>query len=60
MRVLVRAVITGFGLSVGAALYKKVAKQLGLEDPKLDDAAKAQGAVSTSSTGDSVSDQTRH
>ena len=32
MKILVRAVITGFGLSVGAALYKKIAKQLGLDD----------------------------
>jgi hypothetical protein len=34
MKTLVRAVITGFGISVGAALYKKLAKQLGLEDEK--------------------------
>jgi len=33
MRLLVRAVITGFGVSLGAALFKKVAKHLGLEDP---------------------------
>ncbi len=31
MNIFVRAVITGFGLSVGAALYKRVSKQLGLE-----------------------------
>jgi hypothetical protein len=36
MKLLVRAVVTGFGLSIGAALYKKLAKQLGLEQ----DAAK--------------------
>ena len=29
MKILVRAVVTGFGLSVGAALYKKLAKELG-------------------------------
>jgi hypothetical protein len=32
MKLLVRAVITGFGLSIGAALYKRVAKQLGLDE----------------------------
>ncbi len=30
-----RAVVTGFGLSLGSALFKKVAKELGL-DEKLD------------------------
>ncbi|HTJ43566.1 MAG TPA: hypothetical protein VL463_15785 [Kofleriaceae bacterium] len=36
MKILVKAVVTGFGLSVGAALYKKLAKELGwnLEDAK--------------------------
>jgi hypothetical protein len=34
MQILIRAVITGFGLSIGAALYKKVARQLGLEEPE--------------------------
>ncbi len=28
-----RAVITGFGFSLGSALYKKFSKQLGLEEP---------------------------
>lgn len=32
MHILVRAVITGFGLALGAAIYKKVAKELGLEE----------------------------
>ncbi len=32
-QVLVRAIISGFGFSLGAAIYKKVAKQLGLEEP---------------------------
>ncbi len=27
-----RAVITGFGFSLGSALYKKISKQLGLEE----------------------------
>lgn len=33
MQILVRAVITGFGFTLGAALFRKVSKQLGLEDP---------------------------
>jgi hypothetical protein len=32
MQLFVRAVVTGFALSLGAALFKKVSKQLGLED----------------------------
>jgi hypothetical protein len=32
MKLLVRAVVTGFGLSVGAAIYKRLAKQLGLDE----------------------------
>jgi hypothetical protein len=32
MHIFVRAVITGFGLALGAAIYKKVAKELGLEE----------------------------
>jgi len=32
MKVLLRAVITGFGFSLGAAVFKKVRKQLGLDD----------------------------
>ena len=34
MKTLARAIVTGFGLSVGAFIYKKVAAKLGLEDPK--------------------------
>jgi hypothetical protein len=29
----VRAVVTGFGLSLGAAIYKRVAAHFGFEDP---------------------------
>jgi hypothetical protein len=37
MTIFVRAVITGFGLSLGAAIFKKVSKQLGFdEDPPKD------------------------
>jgi len=34
MGVLVRAVVSGFGFSLGSAIYKKVSKRLGLEDEK--------------------------
>lgn len=33
MHLFVRAVVTGFAFSLGAALYKKVSKRLGLDDP---------------------------
>jgi hypothetical protein len=33
MQLLIRAVVTGFGLSIGAALYKRLARQLGLDEP---------------------------
>jgi hypothetical protein len=38
MKILLRAVVTGFGLSLGSALYKKAAKHFGLDD---DDKSKA-------------------
>ena len=34
MKILVRAVISGFGFTLGAALFKKVADKLGLGDDK--------------------------
>lgn len=36
MTFFVRAVVTGFALSLGSALFKKVQKQLGLDDEKKD------------------------
>ena len=42
MKFFVKAVITGFALSLGAALFKKVASQLGLTDD-----AKASAEVTT-------------
>ena len=32
MKIFVRAVVTGFGLSLGSALYKRFAKRFGLDD----------------------------
>ena len=34
MKLLVRAVITGFGFTLGAALFKKISDKLGLGDDK--------------------------
>ena len=32
MKTLLRAVISGFGFTLGAALFRKIAKELGLDD----------------------------
>ena len=51
MRLFVRAVVTGFGLSLGSALYKKLAKRFGFEEeeaaakPRSPDLAKQDGAT---------------
>ena len=43
MQFFVKAVITGFALSLGAALFKKVAKQVGLaEDDKASEQVRRQ------------------
>ena len=44
MHLLVRAIITGFGLALGAALYKKVAKKLGYDDKESTATATATGS----------------
>jgi hypothetical protein len=36
MQFFAKAVLTGFALSMGAAIFRKVAKQLGLDDSKED------------------------
>jgi len=33
MKILVKAIVTGFGLSVGSMIFKKVAKRFGLDEP---------------------------
>ena len=33
MKFFVKAIVTGFGLSLGSALFKKVQRRLGLGDP---------------------------
>jgi hypothetical protein len=45
MKILVKAVITGFGLSIGAALFKKVAKYVGLDDKSAPSVTAADGAT---------------
>jgi hypothetical protein len=39
MQFFAKAVLTGFALSLGAALFKKVSKQIGLDDKTAADAA---------------------
>jgi len=48
MMLFARAVVTGFGLSLGTALFKKVQKQLGLAEDKdkaIDTTVKQDGAT---------------
>lgn len=33
MQLLVRAVVTGFGMALGGALFRRVAKRIGLDEP---------------------------
>jgi hypothetical protein len=51
MRIFVKSVMTGFAFSLGAALFRKVAPKLGLEDKAAEkkDAAAAQAAEPQSS-----------
>jgi hypothetical protein len=47
MMLFARAVVTGFGLSLGSALFKKVQKQLGLDektDKSTEETVKQEGA----------------
>jgi hypothetical protein len=46
MKFFVKAVVTGFGLSLGSALFKKVQRQLGLaDDEPAPEAIKQDGAT---------------
>lgn len=47
MQLFLRAVVTGFGLSLGSALYKKAAKRLGFDDDEKKDKAKEDAANRT-------------
>lgn len=57
MTVFVRAVVTGFGFSLGAALFRKVSDKLGLNEDKKNnaerqDAKVAPGAVVNKEAGE--------
>lgn len=56
MNFFVRAVLTGFALSMGAALFKKVSKQLGFAD---DDVKKEPEAVRQDGATDPSLQQSR-
>ncbi len=47
MKFFVKAIVTGFGLSLGSALFKKVQHRLGLGDPneKASEVIKQDGAT---------------
>ena len=43
MKFFVRAIVTGFALSLGSALFKNIAPQLGLDDKKDKEKDEAEG-----------------
>ena len=45
MAIFARAVITGFGMSLGAALFKKLSKRLGLEESEAPPAEAVEAAA---------------
>jgi len=45
MKFLAKAIITGFGLSIGAAVFKKIAKYVGLDDKSAPSVTAADGAT---------------
>ena len=54
MKFFVRAVVTGFALSLGAALFKKVQKQLGLDTEE--QKSKSKDAATDVTTQDGATD----
>jgi hypothetical protein len=56
MKLLVRAVVTGFGLSLGAAIFKKIQTKLGFEE----DAAKKDGAADVTTRDGATDPGLRH
>ena len=56
MRIFLRAVITGFGWSLGAALYKRVSDQLEARNGKKEDPVANQAAAGAPSSVDQDSD----
>ncbi len=51
MKTFLRAISTGFALSLGAALFKKVSKQLGLDDKDKDATEKDKDNPATNPVG---------
>ena len=51
MQFFVRAVVTGFAFSLGAALFKKVSKELGLDDKPAKEAAVSAAAAEAAPSG---------
>lgn len=45
MKILVKAVVTGFGLAIGSALFKKVSKYVGLDEKAAPTINQADGAT---------------
>lgn len=52
MQLLARAVVTGFGLALGGALYKKLARKIGFEEPEAGATAAPRAAAATEPTDD--------
>jgi hypothetical protein len=57
MKLLVRAVVTGFGLSLGAAIFKKIQNQLGFND---DSTTKKDGAADVTTRDGATDPGLRH
>ena len=51
MRAFTRSVVSGFAFSLGAALFRKLAPKLGLDDKSGKDAEKAGASASTDDRG---------
>jgi hypothetical protein len=58
MGIFIRAVVTGFGFSLGSALYKKVSSRFGFEESDSDEEADAAGEAEDPE--DKSSETTRH
>lgn len=56
MKLFIRAVVTGFALSLGTALYKRVAKELGLDDDADKSKEKDERAIRTTAKQDGATD----
>ena len=52
MRFFVRAVVSGFGFSLGSALFKRVSDRMGLSDESEDSSEAEDGGGQTDDAGD--------